>query len=91
VSRINLNRIIELEKFVMQAVVHHRRHHLRRVTFATCKIRSSDVADKQRVTGQQLRYAAVPGCFFLVLHENANAFWCMSRRFNKPQLGVAQL
>ena len=51
-SRIDLRRVVKFQQLAMQRVIHHRCHHLRRVSFAAGKIRPAHVANKQRVASE---------------------------------------
>ncbi len=47
----NLDRIVQLQQFFVQTVVHHSGHRLRRVAFCTGKIGTADIAYEQSIAG----------------------------------------
>ena len=53
-SRINFNSVVQLQELLVQTVVHHRGHQLRRKALAAGEIRAAHVADEERVAGQDL-------------------------------------
>ena len=80
---IDLDGIIQIQKLLMQAVVHHFRHLLRCVTLRARQIGPAHVADEKRVTGQNLlRFVAYAG----VRNQHADTFRSVARCFQNPQV-----
>src|SRR5258707_8513031 len=86
VRGINLHCVIQLEKFFVQAVIHHRCHRLFRETFRAGEIGPADVADEKRVAGEYFLWLIRD---FAVSDQNANSFRRMARSFHEAQLYFA--
>ena len=78
----DLDRVVELQKFSVQALVQHRRHHLRRVAARAREVGPSNVADEERVARQNLLRLRRD---FRVNDDDGDAFGRVPRRFEKAQ------
>src|SRR6476620_1856532 len=81
---IDFHFVRQFEEFAVQAVVHHLGHHLWRIAFAAREIGATDVADKERVSGQEFWW------FALSCDEDADAFGRVAGRFDEAQRDAAQ-
>ena len=83
VRGIHGHRVGQCQQFVMQTVIKHSRKLPRRVRAG--KIGASNIANKQRVAGQNRRRLCRLGCIcgaFISKYE-ANALWRVSRRLQR--------
>jgi hypothetical protein len=68
----------------VQRLVHHRRHRLRRVATPGSEVPAADVADEQRVTGENFLDAPI------LKNEPRHAFGSVAGRLDRPQLDGAE-
>src|SRR2546423_11100739 len=88
--RVTVDVISQYENLFVQALLHHRRHILRRVTSPTRKIRSAHIADEQSVASEKLRWSAgiLARIVFRLGGQNANTLRRMTRSFHDAQRHV---